>query len=286
MTELDLSETAVSVTHGQDDQQDQIDERNAAFWNELCGSGMARVLGITEISPETLRRFDAEFLRIYPYLPTYYRREPLAGKRVLEIGLGYGTLGQVLAARGCEYHGLDIAPNPVEMMRYRLTQIGINPDDHMRVGSVLDLPYGDCTFDYVYSIGCLHHTGDLPKAVSEVHRVLVPAGKTVIMLYNRKSYRQFAMRLKARLSSLRKMLPGDFETRLRANYDANAEGEPAPYTDYVSKKDVRRLFRSFSHLRIDVQNFDPMLRGRIPREALLNNVARVFGTDLYLVATK
>jgi hypothetical protein len=43
-------------------------------------------------------------------------------------------------------------------------------------------------------------------------------------------------------------------------------------------------------VHIDVQNFDryALLRGRIviPREKLLGNIARVLGTDFYVVATK
>ena len=34
--------------------------------------------------------------------------------------VGHGTLGQLIALRGCQYYGLDIADGPVEMMRYRL----------------------------------------------------------------------------------------------------------------------------------------------------------------------
>jgi hypothetical protein len=84
---------------------------------------------------------------------------------------------------------------------------------------------------------------------------------------------------------------GSFGEAVRARYDSNATGDAAPHTDFVSRSDVRRyLFRRFSSVRIDVQNFDGyvLFRGRIviPREKLLGNVARILGTDLYIVATK
>lgn len=167
--------------------QSETDLRNAAFWNELCGSGLARSLGITDSTPESLRKFDEAFVAMYPYLSSYVTEQDLKGKRLLEIGLGYGTLGQILALRGCQYHGLDIADGPVEMMRYRLTLLGKEVGGRVQKGSALDIPYPADTFDYVYSIGCLHHTGDMPKAVSEVYRVLAAGGKAVIMLYNRNS---------------------------------------------------------------------------------------------------
>src|SRR2546428_4429000 len=165
-----------------------LDRKNAEFWDEICGSERARSLGIRDVSPENLQRFDEAYLQYYPYLERYIFPGNLPGKRVLEIGLGYGTLGQVLASKGCRYHGLDIAKNPVTLMNYRFALQGLQGD--LRVGSVLDLPYKEAAFDYVYSIGCLHHTGDLRRAVGEVYRVLAYGGKAVIMLYNRHSFRR------------------------------------------------------------------------------------------------
>jgi SAM-dependent methyltransferase len=37
----------------------------------------------------------------------------------------------------------------------------------------------------VYSFGVLHHTLDTQKAINEVHRVLKPGGKAIIMLYHK-----------------------------------------------------------------------------------------------------
>jgi len=68
-------------------------------------------------------------------------------------------------------------------------------------------------------------------------------------------------------------------------YDADPEGVPAPHTDFVSKREVRRLFRNFERVRIDVQNFDS-LRFGTKREWFLDNVARLIGLDLYIVADK
>ena len=272
--------------------QSETDARNAAFWNELCGSGLARSIGINDRTPESLRKFDEAYMTMYPYLARYVTAENLMGKRTLEIGLGYGTLGQLIASRGCQYHGLDIADGPVEMMRYRLALLGTETAARVQKGSALDIPYPDGTFDYVYSIGCLHHTGDLPKAVSEVHRVLAPGGRAVVMLYNRDSFRQLAQ---LRMRYVWEVLTGrrrdSFGEAVRARYDSNAAGDAAPHTDFVSRSDVRRhLFKRFSRVRIDVQNFDGyvLFRGRIviARENLLGNVARILGTDLYIVGTK
>jgi SAM-dependent methyltransferase len=254
---------------------------------------LARSLGITERTPESLRKFDEAYMAEYPYLSGYVTEERLAGKRVLEIGLGYGTLGQLIALRECRYHGLDIADGPVEMMRYRLGILGKEIGGRVQKGSALDIPYLPETFDYVYSVGCLHHTGDLPRAVSEVYRVLAPGGKAVVMLYNRSSFRrlvQLPVRYVWEIVS-RPHRRRSFGEVVRRRYDSNAAGDAAPHTDFVSRSAVRhQLFKRFSSVRIDVRNFDGFLflRGRIgiPREMFLGNIARVLGTDLYIVATK
>src|SRR5438552_756580 len=272
--------------------QDDIDTKNANFWNELCGSGLARSLGITEDTPDSLQRFDDAYMTMYPYLAPYVTDENLSGKKVLEIGLGYGTLGQFIAARGCHYYGLDIAAAPVAMMRYRLALLCQDDEDRVQQGSALEIPHPDASFDYVYSIGCLHHTGNLPKAVSEVYRVLVPGGKAIVMLYHRHSFRQLVQDPIKYMRSvrLRRYQHEPCGEVVRALYDTNSKGEAAPHTDFVSRSEVRRLFSRFSKLRIDSQNFDTyvLLRGKIviPREKLLNNLGRVLGLDLYVVAVK
>src|SRR5262249_23172725 len=134
--------------------------------------------------------FDEVYFEYYPYL-TRYLPNDFQGRQVLEIGLGFGTLGQAIATRGAEYHGVDISPGPVAMMRKRLQWLAL-PDDPRVQRPALSLPYSVATFDSVYSIGCLHHTGDLPKSIDEVHRVLRPGGRAVVMLYNRRSFRRMA----------------------------------------------------------------------------------------------
>jgi SAM-dependent methyltransferase len=267
------------------------DAKNAAFWDELCGSSLARSLGITDDSPESLRRFDEAYMALYPYLPAYVG--DVASKTVLEIGLGYGTLGQRIARGGCRYHGVDIAPGPVAMMRHRLRLLGEDPGDRIRQGSALALPYPDASFDRVYSIGCLHHTGDLATAVGEVHRVLVPGGIAVVMLYNRHSLRQLVeIPLRhVRDTLARRARATSFREVVRGYYDRDSRGEAAPHTDFVSRAQVRTsLFRQFSRVRIDVRNCDTYVffGGRVvlPRERLLDTLGRVLGTDLYIVATK
>ncbi len=177
------------------------------------------------------------------------------------------------------------------MMRYRLSLLGQDPAGRIQQGSALEIPHKDSSFDYVYSVGCLYHRGNLAQATSEVYRVLASGGKAIVMLYHKHSFRRL---VKVPLLILRGLLKdwteADRSRTLRARYDTNAKGESAPHTDYVSRFEVRDLFKRFARVHIESQNFDNLafLKGRlvIPREKLLSNLARVAGLDLYIQAYK
>src|SRR5690606_34016615 len=142
-----------------------------------------------------------------------------------------------IAASGANYHGLDIAHGPVEMGNYRLSLL-----DHNRqcvVGSILTAPYDDHTFDYVVSIGCLHHTGNLDRSLNEVFRVLRPGGKAIIMLYYAFSFRRWrhwpaetARQVVSDWLSLgaARIVSED----QRHQYDYDSEGRTAPETAFTS----------------------------------------------------
>ena len=143
------------------------DESNRRFWNDLCGSQLAKSLGIVDRGVESLDRFDRWYLDFYPYLDRHLALDRVRGRRVLEIGLGYGTVAQRLAERGALYVGLDIAPGPVKMVRHRLAQASLQGEAVQ--GSILSPPFEDQTFDDVIAIGSLHHTGDLQAAIAACH---------------------------------------------------------------------------------------------------------------------
>jgi SAM-dependent methyltransferase len=270
------------------EEQAVTDRQNAAFWSELCGSSFARHLGLTGAEPDALDRFDAAYFSLYPYLKGYADRHAIRGRDVLEIGLGYGTFGQYLVERGCTYRGLDVASAPVEMLRRRLAQLGRAEEYSAVVGSALQIPFADASFDYVFSIGCLHHTGDLPRAVGEVFRVLRPGGTAVLMLYNGHSLRQLWTVNRMRLSSLGAR--GDARRAVRALYDSNSSGEAAPHTDFVSRRDVRRLLVDFENVEIRAENTSGLTfrrRTLLTRDRLLATpLPRWLGLDLYITASK
>ena len=258
--------------------QAELDQKNRAFWSELCGTGLARQLGITEVTPQSLALFDQTYLGFYPYLMPYLDWD-LRQKRSLEIGLGFGTLSGVLISAGADYFGLDISPPSVELVRQRVEWGGLaRASERVVEGSILNPPFPEQSFDFCLSVGCLHHTGNLEEAVASCYRLLKPDGRALIMLYHRYSLR----RILARLRGIPKEILGGL-------YDRNQSGEIAPHTDFVSRAQARRLFAAFSQVTIRSHNFDDLrLTSRlvIPRRRLLGTLDRWLGLDLYIQAVK
>ena len=47
------------------------------------------------------------------------------------------------------------------------------------------MKFGDSTFDFIWSWGVIHHSSNTRKILEEMHRVLKPGGRAVIMVYYR-----------------------------------------------------------------------------------------------------
>ena len=270
--------------------QAEIDRQNTKFWNELCGTQLARSLGITDFSAESLAKFDRHYLAMYPYLTKYLALDQLNGKDVLEIGLGYGTVSQLLAQRARSYTGLDIAAGPVSVVNQRMKLFSLNACAQQ--GSILQAPFADASFDAIVTIGCLHHTGDLPRGLDEVHRVLRPGGSALVMVYNAFSYRRWWTAPGPTWQTFWKDYFGvgtdaAASDRERGAYDTSSSGAAAPSTVFTSAKRLRALCARFQDVTIHKENADqerPFLR--VSRPTLLKSIGPIAGLDLYATLRK
>ena len=270
-----------------------LDKANAEFWNELCGSTFAQYLGIRDHSEASLQRFDSAYMDLYPYLLERVPLTELTGKRVLEVGLGYGTLGQRIAKASAAYVGMDIAEMPVRMMRHRLAMAGL-PGMALR-GNMLECPFPAESLDAFVSIGCFHHTGDVARCIEEAYRILKPGGMAYIMVYNRFSYRQWLHwpreTFGALLSEtgLRKRTEKRSSEEQRRTYDASTDGKAAPETVFLSIGQLRGMMYRYSRVAFAKENCTDLAISRlyfIPRMTLLSSLGKTLGLDIYIRAQK
>ncbi|MBC9883516.1 class I SAM-dependent methyltransferase [Bradyrhizobium sp. INPA01-394B] len=267
-----------------------LDADNRQFWQHVCGTKAAKLYGFDGDDAQSIGNFDRWFFDYYPYLRRFIPFNQLAGRRVLEIGLGYGSVSEALSRAGAILTGLDISPGPVNWLRHRLSLSG-TPGEAVE-GSALAIPFPDESFDYVVTIGCLHHTGDLMKSISEVHRVLRKGAGATIMVYSATSHLRWLKYPTDTFRYVRSVASGsDKPLPLgkdgRAEFDADPDGNIAPEVVVVSKTALARMLRPFSVQKIHRANVpDHPIIGRIPRAWRLESEGRIFGTDLYAIVKK
>ncbi len=96
---------------------------------------------------------------------------------LLEVGYGSGVFLPELARRSRRLVGVDVH-SASEAVGTMLGSQGVRAELHE--GSVLELPYGDGTFDAIVCLSVLEHLRELPRAIGEMRRVLSPGGVAVL----------------------------------------------------------------------------------------------------------
>jgi SAM-dependent methyltransferase len=100
------------------------------------------------------------------------------GKRVLDIGTGYGHELLELTLRGALAVGVDFALPRLSQIPRRAEEAGI--ELAAVAGDCHGLPLADRAFDVVYGNAVLAHL-DRPRALDEIKRVLRPDGRLVLI---------------------------------------------------------------------------------------------------------
>lgn len=97
------------------------------------------------------------------------------GERVLDLGCGVGDLAADMAGAGARVTAADVAQAALDRARRR------HPELDLRL-IALDgpLPFADGEFDAVWSSEVIEHVADTARWLSEVRRVLAPAGRVLL----------------------------------------------------------------------------------------------------------
>lgn len=137
----------------------------------------------TQLDQQENQTTERQFRDVHKITP-----EDMRGKLVLDAGCGMGRYAEVASRYGARVIGIDLT-RAVESARQNLAD---REDVQILQANLLKPPFPDQTFDFIYSIGVLHHTPNCEAAFRGLVRLLKPGGKIVIWLYqgyNRASYR-------------------------------------------------------------------------------------------------
>ena len=106
----------------------------------------------------------------------------------LDLGCGLGRHTIQFAKAGFNTSGFDLSETSIKRTEEYAEQAGVKVD--LRVGDMLNLPYGDDSFDCIYCRNVISHTdtAGMRKIVSELKRVLRKDGECYLTLGSKQSW--------------------------------------------------------------------------------------------------
>jgi ubiquinone/menaquinone biosynthesis C-methylase UbiE len=113
---------------------------------------------------------EARGRRIAPAIAERTVKGPL----LLDAGMGTGVVALALTGLGHSVVGIDLSHS---MLTKAVERVGRT----VAAASLTALPFPDDTFTQVYSVWVTHVVGDLRAGLREVHRVLEPGGRYVVV---------------------------------------------------------------------------------------------------------
>lgn len=167
-------------------------EANKSFWESApMRYDWREEVGFEEGTKEFFEEIDRRFfVNVRPFMP--WKRIPfdslipfedLKSKSVLEIGVGMGSHANLIAAHAGSYIGIDLSDYAVKMTSARLQMAKRGAS--IKQMDAEQMEFADSTFDFVWSWGVIHHSSNTRRVLQEMHRVLKPGGRAVVMIYNR-----------------------------------------------------------------------------------------------------
>lgn len=126
------------------------------------------------------------------------------GKKVAELGCGTGEYALWYATHGArDVTGVDLSKGSLALADQK-RQSGEVWNARFLEQDILKLDLEDNAFDYAFSVGVLHHTGDPRGGFKQLCRIVKPGGVVIVSLYS--AYSCFSLRIK---QAVCRLLGGD-----------------------------------------------------------------------------
>jgi ubiquinone/menaquinone biosynthesis C-methylase UbiE len=259
------------------------DEVQRQWDNDPAGSHYVK-----QAQPHTLRWFqEAEAYRYGEYAPWMdetmeFRKH--AGECVLEIGGGMGTDLAQFAQHGASVTDLDLSSGHLELAteNFRLRGLQGRFVHHDAESLVFD----ENTFDVVYSNGVLHHTPNTRHVVREIHRVLKPAGRAIVMMYAENSlhyWRNLVWAIGLKEGQLSTWSMGEIMSR---SVERSDNAAARPLVKVYTKARLRKLFGDFANIEIVQRQMVGAEKPRFLTWVPVPALGRMMGWNLVVKARK
>jgi ubiquinone/menaquinone biosynthesis C-methylase UbiE len=159
---------------------------------------------------------------------------------VLDIGCGPGRFIEVALAKGAKVIGLDYS----NAVNAAYNNFKGNPNVCIVQADALQMPFALSTFDYIYTIGVLHHTPNAYKGVEEAYRVLKQSGIFGISVYGKSGYYDFpTVQLWRKFFNFLRPVFGNYPPLIYTYFVVNIFGPIRKYFPFLGR--VIKLFFPF-----------------------------------------
>jgi len=253
-------------------------EVQAQWDQDACGSHY--VQDAAEGTLEWYREAERYRYTTYaPWMPSVMEFAQHHGESVLEIGAGLGTDLAQFATHGAATTDLDLSSGHLEHAQRNFALRGLSGE--FRQGDAEHLPFDDATFDVVYSNGVIHHTPNAARVVHEIHRVLKPGGKAIVMVYAENSWHYWREQVLRLGLQQRQLETHSMAWIMSGSVEISSHGQ-RPLVKVYTRPRLRKLFAGagFRSIRITQRQ---MVAGELPRALAwipLSIAGRLMGWNL------
>lgn len=146
--------------------------------------------------PEMYEEWEAQFLNyMQPHAADFF-----PGKKILDAGCGNGRFAYYAAKYGAEVWAIDLGA-AVEVARRNTKSRNV----HVVQADLHNPPFALESFDFIYSIGVLHHLPNPEAAFQNLIRFLKPGGIVQIYLYWKPKQRSLKAAMLSGITAARRL---------------------------------------------------------------------------------
>lgn len=258
------------------------DEVQNQWDRDACGSHYVK--GAQEGTLEWYLEAERYRYGVYgPWMPQLMEFAAHRGKKLLEVGAGLGTDHAQFATNGALTTDLDLSSGHLEHAKRNFRLRGLNGE--FRHGDAENMPFADGTFDVVYSNGVIHHTPNTARVVDEMHRVLKPGGRIIIMVYAENSlhyWRNLFYSIGIEQGKLNRVSMGDI---MSESVELSEHGSK-PLVKVYTRSRLMNMFHRFENRAIWQRQMVPEERPRLLRGMPVTMLERIMGWNLIIKANK